>query len=332
MGIDRRNFLDLGVRAAIAGVLCPLATAAAAAEREPIAKLDIWGPPAGPSITILHAIATGRLRKAARRARLRPWRNPDEMRAGLTSGAMQIGVMPVASAANLFNRGMPLRLVNVMTNGLLYIISEDRTLNTLEALKGRKLAALYPNETPSILLNRLLRSRDIDAKRDLTITPTATPLEAIQLLLIGRVDAALVPEPAASAAIVRGGLAGRDIARVIDIQAQWGKLSGFNAVPQAGLAVTKKFLTTNAGIIEAVQEGLAEAVAEVVAEPARAANSSAGELKMPWPVIEKSIKTSNLVAIPARQARASIEAMLETAAEGNPGIIGGKLPADDFYL
>jgi len=329
--LDRRRLLAICAKAAAATALWP-SSASFARDAAQLDQLTVWGPPAGPSITVLHAIASGRLRPAARRVKFHGWRNPDEMRAGLTSGAMHMGIMPIASAANLFNRGLPIRLVNVMTNGLLYVISEDRSITKLEDLKGRAFAALFPNETPSLIISRLLQAHGIDMRRDMTVMPAANPLQAIQLLLAGRVEATLVPEPAVSAAIVRGGLTGRKVNRVIDVQKEWAKLTGFDAVPQAGLAVTAAFVDQHPGLVEAVHAGLAEAVAEVIAEPARAASTSAGELKMPWPVIEKSIPTSNLVAVPARQSRPPIEALLKTFAEANPETVGGKLPDEGFYL
>jgi NitT/TauT family transport system substrate-binding protein len=178
-----------------------------------------------------------------------------------------------------------------------------------------------------------LRHHGLQSGKDIDVTVTASPLEAMQLLVLGRVDAALVPEPAASAAIVRGAVAGKTIQRVIDIQQEWGRLTGKGqTLPQAGLAVTDGFRDQHGAVLAALQQALVETVADVVAHPARAANSAAVTLQMPWPVIEKAIHFSNLVAIPASQARSSIEAMLAPVAEDNAAIIGGRLPDPAFYL
>ncbi|HMN36738.1 MAG TPA: ABC transporter substrate-binding protein [Hyphomicrobium sp.] len=332
MRIGRRGLVQGGfsLAASLAVSTLPFASGVHAS---PLPRLEIWGPPAGPSITVLHAIETGRLDEAARRPILRVWRQVDEMRAGLTSGSFDVGIMPVPVAANLYNRGLGVRLVNVMTDGILYIMSTDPTLTTLSALKGRKLAALFPNELPTLILNRLLRHQGIDPQKDIDVTATATPLEAMQFLVLGRVDAALVPEPAASAAIVKGAIAGKTIHRVIDLQSEWAKLKGGETrMPQAGLAVTDRFRAEHADILAAVQSGLAEAVADVNANPARAANNSAGQLGLPWPVIEKSIPYSRLVATPAREVRQPVESVIETLLEANPGYVGGRLPDADFYL
>lgn len=330
-GITRRNFLTGG--ASLAGALALPSFAPSVAHAAPLGELEIWGPPAGPSITVLHAIATGRLDAGVRKPSLRIWRQVDEVRAGLTSKSFDVGIVPTPVAANLYNRDLGVRLVNVMTNGILYIMSADPALTSLDALRGRKLAVLFPNELPSLILERLFRHAGIDAAKELELVPTATPLEAMQLLVLGRVDAALVPEPAASAAIVKGSLAGKTIHRVIDLQVEWGKMTGADRiVPQAGLIVTDSFREANGSAIEAIQQGLVRAAADVNAHPARAASNAAGPLQMPWPVIEKSIPYCNLVATPARDARTHVEAVLQAMADVNPGYIGGRLPDTAFYL
>lgn len=332
MRLSRRGLLKGGaslVGVSAASLFVPPTTAALAA---PLEQIEIWGPPAGPSITVLHAIATGRLDKAATKASLRVWRQVDEVRAGLTSKRLDVAIMPVPVAANLYNRGLGVRLVNVMTNGILYIMSADPEMTSLAALKGRKLAVMAPNELPNLILQRLFRHAGIDAK-DVELVSTGTPLESIQLLVLGRVDAALAPEPAASAAVVRGKLAGKTIHRVMDIQAEWARLTGTEPIlPQAGLAVTDAFRTANPEAVEALQAGLVRAVADVNAHPARAASNAAGPLQLPWPVIEQSIPYSHLVATAARDARTHVETVLEAMAVVNPGYIGGRLPDGDFYL
>lgn len=191
---------------------------------------------------------------------------------------------------------------------------------------------LFPNELPSLLLERLFRNAGIDAAKDITLVPTATPLEAMQLLVLGRVDAALIPEPAASAAVVKGSVAGKTIHRTIDLQVEWGKMTDeHKTVPQGGWLpiVSGKQKSrrhrSHPGLFAAADD-------DVNVHPARAANNAAGALQMPWPVIEKSIPYCNLVAKPAHQERPAIEAVLKAMADVNPGYIGGRLPDAAFYL
>jgi NitT/TauT family transport system substrate-binding protein len=299
----------------------------------PMREIVLAGPPAGPSIILAQAVATGALGFLAEKVSFRAWRNPDEMRAGLTSGTMPLVIMPTAAAANLHNRGFGLRLVNVMTNGLLFVIASDSSLTGFSALKGRKLAVPFRNDTPEFVTKRLLAHHGLEAGRDIQVDTTGSPIEAIQLVLAGRIDAALVPEPAATAAILRGAAQGRTIHRVMDVQAEWARATGGPAIlPQAGLAVTESFLGANGPLVERVQAALATAVQAVNAAPSIAAGHSAAAFELPMPVIERAIPHSNLVATPAREARGDLERLFTTIARNDASVIGGRLPGEAFYL
>ena len=100
----------------------------------PLARIALYGPPAAPSIVLAHAIAAGLLAELAPEVTLSTWRTPDELRAGLTSGTIDLSVMPVQVAANLYNRGMGVGLVNSMTDGLLHVVAAEGSITDLAGL------------------------------------------------------------------------------------------------------------------------------------------------------------------------------------------------------
>ncbi|GGG08590.1 nitrate ABC transporter substrate-binding protein [Rhizobium wenxiniae] len=324
-GIERRSLLQT---AATAALTFPFVTRVNAATLD---ELVLYGPPAGPSITLAYAVGAGLLHDVAERVRFRIWRTPDEMRAGLTSGTMQAVVMPVTAAANLNNRGFGVKLANVMTNGLLYVISTNPEILSIADLAGREITVPFPNDTPELVFDAVLAHRGLADK--VKVSRSGSPIEAIQLLLSGRIETALVPEPAATAAMMKASTAGKTVHRVIDMQKEWGAVTGLGAImPQAGLALAPAFLQDHPEKIAPLLSGLEKATAEVVANPAAAAGHAASALELPWPVIEKSVPFSNLVATPASKVRPEIEALLEAIAKTNAQMIGGKLPGDGLYL
>lgn len=298
-----------------------------------IESLPIYGPPAGPSVTLAHATATGMFNDAAKSASFTAWRNPDELRAGLTSGTIQLSVVPVQAAANLYNRGFPIRLANVMTNGLLYVISEGSAIGSIPDLAGRKVAVPFKGDTPEIILGQLLVHHGLDAAKDLDITYTASPVEAMQLLLSGRVEAALTAEPSTTAGVLKGKKAGKSVTRVINIQEAWGAMTGAApVVPQAGLAVTMPFLDSHSDMLPELLTIMETATADVLANPGAAAKNATKALGLPAPLLAASVPNCNLVARRAQEARGDVERMLTTMAGNGFAKIGGKLPDDGFYL
>ncbi|MFC3703633.1 ABC transporter substrate-binding protein [Devosia honganensis] len=296
----------------------------------PIARLALYGPPASPTITLAHAVASGALADLAEDVSLTVWRNPDELRAGLTSGQIDLSVVPVQAAANLYNRGMGVRLVNAMTDGLIYVVAAQGSVGAFADLAGKRIAVHFVNDTPDLILRALLAKEGL--VDSVEIVATGSPAESAQLLLAGQIEVALLSEPFSTVAISRGREAGLDLARVIDIQQEWGRQTGLGAmIPQAGLAVTKGFSEANPDLIAPLHEILVEANAAVNADPAKAAADASGPLELPAPVLAASIPHSALVARPAGSIRAEIEAMLSLMAESDAAIIGGSLPDDGFY-
>lgn len=327
VSFDRRQALGLLGAAGLAASLPGRANAAMMAE------LSLYGPPAGPSVALSHAVSTGLFAEIADSATMTAWRSPDELRAGLTSGAIQISVVPVQAAANLYNRGFPIRLANVMTNGLLYVISEDASITSIADLAGRSMAVPFRGDTPEIILGQLFDHHGIDPEADTEITYAATPLEAMQLLLSGRVEAALTAEPSTTAGVLRGRMAGKEVSRVINIQDAWGEMTGEAPVlPQAGLAVTLPFLEENGDAMPGILGALETATAQVLADPANAVGYATEVLGMPAPLLAASVVSSNLVTRAAPEARGDIERMLQAMAGEGLERIGGAMPGDDFYL
>ncbi|MCR6628603.1 MAG: TonB-dependent receptor [Magnetospirillum sp.] len=180
---------------------------------------------------------------------------------------MAVFILPTQTAANLFNRGLGVRLLNVMTNGLLQVVASDEALTSISALKGRRVAVPYRNDTPEVIFRRLLVAQGMDPERDLTLQFVGSPMEAVQMLATGRVEAALLPEPTATAALMSSGKITKPLYRTIDVQRAWGEATGLGPVlPQAGMGVTEGFLAAHGPAVEALQAGLAAAAAAVNAD------------------------------------------------------------------
>lgn len=323
--LNRRTFLAGTAAATTSALFAPALVRA----QEP---LVFWGPGATPSIIVAQAIASGDLDAIAPGATFRAWKTPDELRAGLSSGSIPASVVPSYVAANFYNRGLGLRLLNVNTNGLLYVLSADESIADISGLKGRKLGVPFKNDMPDYVLGRLLGQAGLAAGTDLTLEYTATPAEAVQMLLAGRLDAVLTTEPAATAALARSAEAGKPLKRVIDITQAWVAVSGKAVIPQAGLALTDG-LVERLGPegINTLQAAMEKAVDTVLADPEGAAALVTETFGLPAPVIAKALPFSNLTADRASLTKSDLTDFFEVLAAVNPAILGGKLPDDAFY-
>lgn len=319
-------------KVALGGAAACLTARSRATHAAPVETLKLWGPPATPSITLVHAAASGRLDRVAETPTFRSWDSFDALRAGLKSGRMLASLVPATLAARLYNNGVPIKLANIMTEGLLYVVSADPGIASISDLAGRHLAVPLPGEAPEIVFTKLLHHHGIRSSNS-DISHLATPADAVESLLAGGVDAAMLLEPAASAAVARGRDAGTTVQRVIDLTEAWGDMTGGPAVlPIAGLGIIDDFYTTAPDVVRPLQAALQDSVRDIRANPSSAAATAHDALTISPPVLAASIPYARLVARESASLRGLIETMLWSVSGPDLSEIGGAMPDDDFYL
>jgi NitT/TauT family transport system substrate-binding protein len=336
----RRRFVTTGLAAGAAAMALARPGRTLAADVDPggrLAVLTLGGPPASVSNPLVHMAETNALAGLAGETRFVNWRDPDQLRMMALEGKADVLAMPVNVAANLYNRGAKLRLVNVSTWGILWILSRDPEVHTLKDLAGKEIAMPFRGDMPDIIFHLIAEREGIDPRKDMQLRYVASPVDAMQLLLTRRVDHALLAEPAVSMALRKSGsfpasLVAPDLYRAIDLQEEWSRAFGGEArIPQAGIAVMGA-LRERPEAVETIARAYAESLGwcqgnarECGAQVAKHIPLLAAE------AISDAIENGHMQAVGARSARPEVETLFRILLERNPGLIGGKLPPDDFY-
>lgn len=312
-----------------------LATPALAAGRLP--SLVLAGPPASVSTPLIHMIDSGALKDLADKVEFRVWKDPDQLRVLALGGQADFVAMPSNVAANLYNRGVKLRLLNISTWGVLWMVSRDGQAKTLADFRGKEIAMPFRADMPDIVFALLAEKQGLNAKKDFKLRYVASPLDAMQLLVTRRVDHALLAEPAVSMALRKTksfpvSLIAPDLYRSVDLQKEWGRLYQREArIPQAGIAAIGRAAVDRelqAKIMAAYERSLnwcqknALACGEMVAKRI--------DLLSPEAVAD-SLAVSQMRHVPIAAARPELQFFLERLHGENSALVGGKLPDDAFY-
>lgn len=315
MTLNRRTFLKLTSAAAAASAL-PLRAAAAA-------PLTIWGPPVSPTVLLAVAAKQGKAKDIIP-FDVKVWRAPDQLRAGLVNGSMQMTIVPSYVAANLRNQGQPVILHNIMTRGLLSFMSKDGTaISKPEDLVGKKLVMPFKGDMPDLVLQVLVKRAKLDLSS--LVSYTAVPPEAVGMFLQKDIPHALLPEPVATASILRGKQMNINVQRGLSIADWWDASFGTkNGIAQAGLMVSEKALQEKADFLAALDADLLAAVDWVAQNPMPAAEIASEYLQAPKPALAQSFAHSSLCAIPAKTISADILQFFDQLTALNAKITGGK--------
>lgn len=317
------------------GLLLALALPAVqAAERE---RLVFAGPPASVSYALIHMIDSGALDGVARHVEFVPWSNPDQLRALVMQGQVDFIAVPTNVAANLYNRGVPITLLNVSTWGALWMVSREPGLKTLADFKGKEIAIPFRADMPDIVFSFLAEGQGLDPHKDFRLRYTATPMDAVQLLVMRRVDHALLAEPAVSMVLRKThsfpvSLVAPELYRSVDLQAQWGALTGRQArIPQAGLAALGQ-ARDDAALLARIEQAYAQSAAWCFEQPAACGELVAQRIDLLTPeAVADSLQAQPRHLASAAQARDELEAFFQLLLQRQPATLGGKLPAAAFY-
>lgn len=326
----RRDLLQ----AATGGALLASLPSARAAERP---RLRLAGPWASVSLPLVRMADAGRLPGVAAQVDFTPWRNPDELRLLALDGGADVLAVPTNVAANLYNRGVPLRLVNVSTWGILWIVSRRAPVATLAELRGQAIALPFRGDMPDIVFQLVARAQGLDPRRDFELNYVASPLDAMQLLLARRIAHALIAEPAASMALHKSGsfplsAVAPELHRTLDLQREWGRVfQRPPRMPQAGIAVLGA-LRDDDDAVARIHAAYADALAGCLAEAdACGAAFSARQDRLAPEAVAASLRASPLQAVPAGEAREALEFFYRQLHAAQPALVGGKLPDARFY-
>jgi len=305
---------------------------------EKLEKLILSGPIASVSHPLIHMATTGALNDIAKKVEFKLWKNPDELRALTLRGGANFIAVPSNVAANLYNKGVDIKLLNISVWGILGMLTRDKTKKTLSDFKNEEIAMPFRADMPDILFEEIVKAQGMDPKKDFKLRYMSNPMDAMQSLILRQVDHALLAEPAISIALKKTGsfplkLIAPDLYRSADLQEEWGKTFNVEAkVPQAGIAVLGD-LAKNTNLIKRFKEEYNKSLLWYKSHP-----KEAGELIVKTiPALDaqglsNSIKYVKLDPVEVKDAKEDLEFFYSILKKNNPKSIGGKLPDNKFYF
>lgn len=303
-------------------------------------KLVLSGPYAAVSNPLIHMVESGALKDVAEVVEFRTWKDPDQLRVLALDSKTEVDFMAMPSnvAANLYNRGVKLKLLNISTWGVLWMVSRENGLKTLADFKGKEILMPFRADMPDIIFQVLAEKQGLDIKRDFKLRYVGSPLDAMQMLVMRRADHALLAEPAVSVALRKTksfpiSVIAPELYRSANLQEEWGRVMQREArIPQAGIVALGRVLGDTA-LIEKFQRAYAASLAWCEAQPDECGKLVAKHVDMLTPEgVADSVRVDNAVFVTARDARPELEFFFGLLHAKQPALIGGKLPDEGFYL
>lgn len=303
-------------------------------------KLVLSGPFAGVSNPLIHMVESGALNDVADKVEFKAWMGTDQLKLmALGKGDFKADfvAMPSNVAANLYNRGVDLKLMNISIWSILWMVSRDENLATLADFKGKEVAMPFRADMPDILFEQIVKAEGMDPKKDFKLRYVPHPLDAMQLLIMRQVDHALLAEPAISMALRKTqsfpvSVIAPDLYRSVSIQEEWGRVFKREAkVPQAGMTAMQSVID-KPHILKRFQEEYTKSAQWCLDNPEEAGKLIAKNIEMLTPeAVTDSLQWTHMEVKSGQQSQVELEYFYNKLMQNTPALVGGKLPDEGFY-
>lgn len=257
----------------------------------------------------------------------------NEVVSGLTSQNGEFDIAMVASnlAANLYNKTEgDVKILALGTQGVLHILEGKggNTIQSMADLKGKTIYTMGQGANPEYILRHLLTENGLNPDEDVEIV-FADATEISAKLLSGEIDTAMLPVPAATAAIAKGQGSVRD---AIDLTSAWNDLDNGSQLIMSAVVARTDFIEEHPQAVKTFLEEYEASVTYVKENPQEAGELVAGFGIAPSAAIgQKAIPQCNLVFVSGADMKPAIHGYFEVLHAMDPTAVGGAMPDDDIY-
>ena len=250
---------------------------------------------------------------------------PDVVVGKFVNGEIDIAAVPLNLAAVLYNKTEGnVVLLNLDTLGVLYIVENGNTVNSIADLAGKTIYASGEGATPQYVLDYLLAQNGLTDKVTVKYVGEHTALAA--MVASGEAQIALLPEPFVSAVTVKN----PDVRVALDLNTAWEEASGTKLVMGVYIA-SRTFYNEHPDQVKAFLADYAASVEKVNTSADAAQKIADLGIVGSAAIAEQAIPRSYIVSITGDEAKTAASAVLNVLFTANPKSVGGKLPGDDLY-
>ena len=246
----------------------------------------------------------------------------------LMQGEYDIAAIPTNLAASLYQKSQgKVKVIAVNTLGVLYIVTKDGAVDSVDDLKGKTILASGQGTIAEYALNYVLESNNLVIGEDVTIEFATEHAESVTKALAGGYDAILLPEPFVSQINTKD----PSFTVGINITEEWEK-TGDCTLTMGCVAVNAKFYEENKDAVKNFLADYSESVNYVNANIEDAAALIESHDIMPAAVAKKAIPNANIVCYTGEEMKTALASCYNVLLAQNAKIIGGQMPGDDFYV
>lgn len=252
--------------------------------------------------------------------------------AALTKGEVDIAAVPTNLASTLYHKldgGVQLAALNTL--GVLYILENGESVQSMADLKGKTIHAFGQGANPEFVLNYLLEQSDLTPGEDVTVEWYSSTDEVATRIASGEVELAMLPVPAATTAQIQS--QGK-VRFAVDLTQVWKDTGAQGVLTMGCLVVRTEFAQAHPEAVDAFLTAYGDSIAYMSdpanLEDAAACAEQAGVIPKAA-VAKKALPDANLCFITGDEMMDGIQGYYQVLFAADPTSIGGSIPDGAFY-
>ena len=244
----------------------------------------------------------------------------------LNSGELDIAALPTNVAANLYNKTGKVQLLALNTLGVLHILENGDTVNTLADLSGRTLYAINQGTNTEYVLDYLLTQNGLDPETDVDIQ-WRTSEEVTSLMASGEIDLCMLPVPAATTVLAQN----PDVRDAVDLSDAWTESGAAGTFTMGCVVVRTEFAQEHPEAVAAFLSEYETSINFIKDNPEEGAALIEQYGIVPKAAVaQAAIPQANMIFTAGADMK-SISSYYEVLFAADPESIGGSIPDDAFY-
>ena len=255
----------------------------------------------------------------------------DELTALVAGGKVDIALLPANVASVLYNKTEGnVAVIDINTLGVLYLVSGDTSITSIDQLKGKTVYLPGKGTTPDYSLRYVLSAAGL-SEDDVTLEFKSEATEVASVLAEDPNAIGLLPQPFVTAAMAQND----QLAMIMDLAAIWDSYQpeeGGSRLVTGATIVNKTFLEENGDLVDTFLKEHEASIAFTETDVGAAAELIAAQgIVAKAPLAKKALPYCNVEFIDGEEMKEALSGYLNVLYEQNPASVGGALPDDAFY-
>ena len=256
----------------------------------------------------------------------------DELTALVAGNKVDIALLPANVAGVLYNKTKGgISVIDVNTLGVLYLVSSDTSVTSIDQLKGKTVYLTGKGTTPEYSLRYLMSAAEL-TEDDVTLEFKSEPAEVASVLTEDPSRIGLLPQPFVTSALAQN----ESLSVILDLTKAWDEAQEQAETKSRMITgvtiVNNDFLAAHGDLVDTFLSEHEASIRFTSEDPDTASMLiEAAGIVPKAAVAKKALPGCNIAFLSGEEMKTALSGYLKVLFDQNPASTGGALPDDAFY-